>query len=819
MWRLFIDTHNRGCLAALAAVYKTKKAEILKYGAERVSDGVVLETESGLISSVNAIVSFILGVDALAPKLNAFLLWESAVLKPGLNRITGSNTRDATDLLIDLQSRLRNLKKEMGEMDGLVANLIIWADISHLLPSIVTLDHLEYLHNLLRTCNTEEHCSHALRDLSLKVHSQESSTITPKMSQRRQGQNRFAKANEKSVQNDEDELRRLHVEVSTDQMLKAQWTFSSTVLPATSIHSEKRTILPLKKTEGVRNILISSALPYVNNVPHLGNLIGSLLSANIFALYCQTAGYNVLSICGTDEYGTATEARAQAEGLTPQQITDKYHKLHCQVYDWFDIHFDYFGRTSTPAHTEITQEIFWDLYNNGFVTEASVEQLFCEKCEKFLADRFVEGVCPSCKAEDARGDQCDTCGKLINAVELIRPQCITCRSYPTVRSSNHLFLDLPKLEEKVDVFFTESVEDPNCKWTQVAQSIARTWLRDGFKKRCITRDLKWGVPVPLLNFKNKVFYVWFDAPIGYISITANYTKDWRQWWLPSEDVAPVEYFQFMAKDNVLFHSAIFPACLLGSGKKFTLVKHIIATEYLNYEGKKFSKSRGVGVFGNNAEDSGIESNIWRFYLAYIRPETQDSTFSWEDFALKNNSELLNNLGNFINRPLMFVMKFFNSTVPSMKSLQPDDVTFLARVNSILREYISHMENCRLREGIRSVLGISRLGNGYLQVQRPWVLYKSSDTIQRAGVVTGVSSNIAALLGILLRPFMPTVGEEIFAQCKLPPERRSLAPMVTNGGHIICLLPEGHVIGEPKPLFKKIEAHDVQRLKKLYYPTS
>ncbi|EUB62421.1 Methionyl-tRNA synthetase, cytoplasmic [Echinococcus granulosus] len=606
------------------------------------------------------------------------------------------------------------------------------------------------------------------------------------MPQRKQGQNKFAKANEKSVQNDEDELRRLHVEVSTDQMLKAQWTFSSTVLPAT---------LPLKKTEGVRNILISSALPYVNNVPHLGNLIGSLLSANIFALYCQTAGYNVLSICGTDEYGTATEARAQAEGLTPQQITDKYHKLHCQVYDWFDIHFDYFGRTSTPVHTEITQEIFWDLYNNGFVTEASVEQLFCEKCEKFLADRFVEGVCPFCKAEDARGDQCDTCGKLINAVELIKPQCITCRSYPTVRSSNHLFLDLPKLEEKVDVFFTESVEDPNCKWTQVAQSIARTWLRDGFKKRCITRDLKWGVPVPLLNFKNKVFYVWFDAPIGYISITANYTRDWRQWWLPSEDVAPVEYFQFMAKDNVLFHSAIFPACLLGSGKKFTLVKHIIATEYLNYEGKKFSKSRGVGVFGNNAEDSGIESNIWRFYLAYIRPETQDSTFSWEDFALKNNSELLNNLGNFINRPLMFVMKFFNSTVPSMKSLQPDDVTFLARVNSILHEYISHMENCRLREGIRSVLGISRLGNGYLQVQRPWVLYKSSDTIQRAGVVTGISSNIAALLGILLRPFMPTIGEEIFAQCKLPSERRSLAPMVTNGGHIICLLPEGHVIGE------------------------
>eukprot|EP00108_Taenia_solium_P006803 TsM_000773500 transcript=TsM_000773500 gene=TsM_000773500 len=553
---------------------------------------------------------------------------------PALNRISGSIGGDATDLLVDLQNRLQDLEKE------------------EIVP-----DRLEYLRKLVKDCDAEEHCLHALRDLPLKVHSQESFTIAPKVPQRKQGQDKVTQPNEKSTQNDDDELRRLQVEVSTDQMLKAQWTFSSTAPLATFIHFNQRTILPMKKGEGVRNILISSALPYVNNVPHLGNLIGSLLSANIFALYCQTAGYNVLSICGTDEYGTATEARAQAEGLTPQQLTDKYHKLHCQIYDWFDIHFDYFGRTSTPVHTEITQEIFSDLYDNGFITEASVEQLFCEKCERFLADRFVEGVCPFCKAEGARGDQCDACGKLINAIELIKPQCIACRGSPTVRSSDHLFLDLPKLEEKVDAFFSESVEDPNCKWTQVAQSIARTWLRDGFKKRCITRDLKWGVPVPLPNFKNKVFYVWFDAPIGYISITANYTKEWRQWWLPSEDVEPVEYFQFMAKDNVLFHSATFPACLLGSNKKFTLVKHIIATEYLNYEGKKFSKSRGVGVFGNNAKASGIESNIWRFYLAYIRPETQDSTFSWEDFALKNNGELLNNLGNFINRQVDLV---FNS---------------------------------------------------------------------------------------------------------------------------------------------------------------
>uniref|UniRef100_A0A5K3FKW3 Methionine--tRNA ligase, cytoplasmic n=1 Tax=Mesocestoides corti TaxID=53468 RepID=A0A5K3FKW3_MESCO len=680
---------------------------------------------------------------------------------------------------------------------------------------------LSYLYSLVKTLDSEESCSRALSYLSQKaLHKTESDSKRSTTSMVNKPPTSHRKQKTRApVHNDDEGLLYPEIEVSPEQMLKAQWIFSSSKDSTNnaSFTNRKEKILPLKKAEGVRNILITSALPYVNNVPHLGNLIGSLLSANIFAIYCETAGYNVLSICGTDEYGTATEAKAQAEGLTPQQITDKYHALHCQVYDWFDIRFDYFGRTSTPIHSDITQKIFWDLYNNGFVTEASIEQLFCGKCARFLADRFVEGMCPFCKSDQARGDQCDACGKLINAVELIRPKCITCGCSPSVQTSNHLFLDLPKLEERVAAFCNECMDNPDCNWTQVAQSITRAWLRDGLKQRCITRDLSWGVPVPLANFENKVFYVWFDAPIGYMSITANYTDEWRQWWLPSDDVAPIEYFQFMAKDNVPFHASIFPACLLGSGKKFTLVKNLIATEYLNFEGKKFSKSRGVGVFGNNAKDSGIESNVWRFYLAYIRPETQDSTFSWDDFAMKNNSELLNNLGNFINRPLAFLFKFFQSTVPSMKNLQPDDVAFLARVNALLSEYLDHMEHCRLREGVRSMLAISRLGNGYMQAQKPWVLYKSPDTIERAGVVVGVGCNIAALLGLLLRPFMPSVSEEIFIQCKMPDSHRSLAPIVANGGHVTCLLPEGHIIGVPNPLFKRIEPADIQRLRKMYDP--
>ncbi|KAM7536969.1 hypothetical protein Aperf_G00000073193 [Anoplocephala perfoliata] len=811
MLRLFVDPKNRNCLAALVAAYKSKEVEVFKYGAETAPDGAILETESGLINSVNGIVSFIRDADLNYQGLIDFLCWESITLKPAIKE--ANTIEDITDVLVGLQKRIQDLEVLLSESDKLTLHIIVWADISHLFTNGVS-KKIGHLDKLVQSLNEDENCVKALRNLSVKALEP---SAAPKNSARKKLQGISSKRDELVQLNEVgDGLKRLQIDVSSDQMLKAQWAFASPYPNTKYFHrDENGKILPLKKAEGVRNILISSALPYVNNVPHLGNLIGSLLSANIFALYCRIAGYNVLSICGTDEYGTATETKAQSEGLTPQQITDKYHAIHRQVYDWFEIHFDYFGRTSTPAHTEITQEIFKELYDNGYTSEESVEQLYCVQCEKFLADRFVDGTCPYCNSGDARGDQCDACGKLINAVDLIKPRCITCSGSPIISSSNHLFLDLPKLEDKVGAFFKERTEAKDCKWTPIALSIARTWLRDGFKKRCITRDLKWGVPVPLKNFENKVFYVWFDAPIGYMSITANYTKDWRQWWQPSDDVAPVEYFQFMAKDNVPFHACVFPATLLGCSKKYTFVKQIIATDYLNYEGKKFSKSKGVGVFGNNAKDSGIESNIWRFYLAYVRPETQDSTFSWEDFALKNNTELLNNLGNFINRPLMFLSKFFKSTVPSMKHLQPDDVTFLARVNIIMAEYIDNMENCRLREGIRSVLSISSLGNGYLQAQKPWVLYKSPDTIERAGVVSGLSCNIAALLGILLRPFMPSTSEEIFAQCKLPIERRSLAPMLANGGHLPCLLPEGHVISEPKPLFKKIEAADVQRFQKMY----
>merc|ERR1712110_1284348 len=412
-------------------------------------------------------------------------------------------------------------------------------------------------------------------------------------------------------------------------------------------------VLPVK---GERNILITSALPYVNNIPHLGNIVGCVLSADVFARYCRLRGYNTLYVCGTDEYGTATETKALEEKCTPQQICDKYHQIHSDVYKNFNISFDKFGRTTTEKQTEVAQDIFRKLHENGNLTEDDMEQLHCANCDRFLADRYVEGGCPhpGCGFEDARGDQCDGCQKLINAIELKNPRCKICSSTPKVRKSKHIFIDLPKIEEKLTAWVNEASE----LWTNNAREIAKTWMENGLRPRCITRDLKWGTKVPKEGYHDKVFYVWFDAPIGYISITASYTNQWEKWW---KNPAEVEHYEFMAKDNVPFHSVVFPATLLGSESNdfnWTMVKHLMATEYLNYEDAKFSKSRGIGVFGNDVANTEIPSDIWRFDLIYTRPENADSAFKWEDLMLKNNSELLANLGNFVNRALKFCKESF-----------------------------------------------------------------------------------------------------------------------------------------------------------------
>ncbi|XP_041459486.1 methionine--tRNA ligase, cytoplasmic-like [Lytechinus variegatus] len=553
-----------------------------------------------------------------------------------------------------------------------------------------------------------------------------------------------------------------------------------------------------------KNILITSALPYVNNVPHLGTIIGCVLSGDVFSRFCRLRNDNTLYICGTDEYGTATETKALEEGMTPQQICDKYHALHRDIYKWFNIDFDFFGRTTTQKQTEIAQDIFFRLHANNHILEDTVEQLLCQKCNRFLADRFVEGICPLCTYEDARGDQCDKCGKLINATDLKKPRCKVCSATPVIKSSKHLFVDLPKLEPALKAFLQKSTSEGN--WSSNAKLITNSWVRDGLKPRCITRDLKWGTPVPLEGYTDKVFYVWFDAPIGYPSITANYTDQWEKWW---KNPQQVELYNFMAKDNVPFHSVIFPSCLIGADDNYTKVNHLIATEYLNYEDTKFSKSRGIGVFGDNAQSTGIPADIWRFYLLYIRPESQDSAFSWADFVWKNNSELLNNLGNFINRGLTFLEKSFDSEIPEIR-LESEDERLIAEINRELKSYIALQEKVKIRDALKHILNISRLGNQHIQANKPWVLVKGNPQEKvRAGTVIGLAANISCLLSVMLQPFMPETSATIKAQLQAPDECYVL------GEDFVCYLDKGHRIGKPSPLFSKIEPAQAEEFKKRF----
>ncbi|CAH0717117.1 unnamed protein product, partial [Brenthis ino] len=569
---------------------------------------------------------------------------------------------------------------------------------------------------------------------------------------------------------------------------------------------QEKVILPIK---GKKNVLITSALPYVNNVPHLGNIIGCVLSADIFARYCRMCDYNTLFICGTDEYGTATETKALEEGVTPRQICDKYFELHNGVYRWFDIGFDYFGRTSTKEQTEIAQKMFLKLYANGFVSEQSVEQLYCDKCERFLADRFVEGTCPQpgCLYDSARGDQCDKCGKLVNAIELIQPKCKVCSHTPSVRPSVQLFIELGQLEGSLRSWAGVAAAG----WSAPARAVGRTWLREPLRARAVTRDLRWGVPVPLQRYKDKVFYVWFDAPIGYCSITQAATNDYEKWWKKNKDY-DVKLYQFMAKDNVPFHVVMFPATVIGVNEGHILVDHVYATEYLNYEDGKFSKSRGVGVFGTDAQETGIPSDVWRFYLASIRPETSDSSFSWAELGTRNNSELLNNLGNFCHRSLSFCANTFKGIVPEM-NLTASDYELIALVNREVVAYVQHMEKGRLREALRHVLSISRLGNQHMQATQPWVLLKSGEEDRVKGATAiGLCCQLVALLCALLAPYIPSAVRRLREQLNVKQIDMRINP---NNPTLIQYLPPGHRVGKPEPLFSKLEPSLLESLRAKY----
>jgi methionyl-tRNA synthetase len=539
--------------------------------------------------------------------------------------------------------------------------------------------------------------------------------------------------------------------------------------------------------------LITSALPYVNNIPHLGNLI-QVLSADVFARFCRLKGYETLYVCGTDEYGTATETRAQEEGVSPKELCDRYFVIHDDIYKWFNIAFDKFGRTSTPEQTEIVQSVFKGCDRQGYIKEGSIEQLYCSSCQRFLADRFVRGTCPHCGYEDARGDQCENCGKLLDPTDLIKPRCGSCSAEPEVRETHHLYLDLPAILPRLQTW----MNDASVKgfWARNAIQMTNSWIRDGLKERAITRDLKWGIPVPKKGYEDKVFYVWFDAPIGYISITATLTDEWEKWW---KDPGNVELFQFIGKDNIPFHTVIFPSSLLGSGEDWTLLHHMSSTEYLNYESGKFSKSKGIGVFGTDAKETGIPADVWRFYIYYNRPEKADALFTWKDFQEKVNGELIGNLGNLVNRTLTFVNRFYNGKLPEAES----DSAFWKKVAGHEDKITAHLERAELRDAFREIFTLSSMGNKAFQDGEPWRT-RTEAPYEAARLLKDLTYLIRDL-AVLVAPYIPETSERIAAWLGI--DQITWDSLGTPGGI--------QRIAKPEILFQRLEDDFIEGLKERF----
>ncbi len=545
--------------------------------------------------------------------------------------------------------------------------------------------------------------------------------------------------------------------------------------------------------------LITSALPYVNNLPHLGNIIGCVLSADAYARYCRLKGYETLYVCGTDEYGTATETKAREEGLTPREICDKYHALHKEIYEHFNISFDIFGRTSTPKQTEVAQGIFKDLEAAGLITEETTNRTYCEKDDIFLADRYVEGTCPFCGDEGARGDQCDSCGKLLEPENLKNPKCKICGSTPVLKETSHLYLKLDDLQERLKEWSDKASKDGT--WTNNAIQTTLSWFEKGLQPRPITRDLKWGIPVPKEGYEDKVFYVWFDAPIGYISITANVRDDWKEWWQNPEEV---KLYQFMAKDNIPFHTVIFPASLIGTGKNWTLLHHINATEYLNYENTKFSKSRNIGIFGNDVKDTGIHIDLWRFYLLANRPERNDSQFVWDDFIEKVNSEFTDNIGNMVNRTLVYLKKNFNGEIKDY-DLPETHKIFIEECSKELEQVTEAFESVRIRDAIRTILAIGNRGNKFFQDMQPWEKIKTDYDHAHATVST--LAYLVKSVAIAISPFMPETSEGIL-------EIMNIGNFSWDDiGKFNGL--DGHTVNQPAILHKKLDIKLAEKYRKQF----
>lgn len=558
-------------------------------------------------------------------------------------------------------------------------------------------------------------------------------------------------------------------------------------------------------------ILITSALPYVNGVPHLGHLVGCLLPSDVYARYMRMMGHEVLYVCGTDEHGTPSEVGAAKEGMDVADYCLKYHNRHKEAYDAFNLSFDYFGRTSSEQNREITYHIFEQLDKNGLIEEESIKQIFSIDDNRFLPDRYVTGTCPHCGYDKARGDQCENCTKVLDPTELINPRStISGSTNLEVRETKHLFLNLPKLEKQL----AEWVKSKEPFWPDVAYSIAQKWLKEGLRPRCITRDLKWGFPVPKKGFEDKVFYVWFDAPIGYLGITKQWAdekpgeRNWKDWWLDAKDVY---YVQFMGKDNVPFHSISFPATLLGTGENWTKVDYLKGMSYLTFEGGKFSKSEQRGVFAEDAVKE-FPADYWRYWLISNAPEASDSSFTFDLFAGVVNKDLNGVLGNFVSRVMKMTTSKIGAEVPAGGEMTEVEEKLIADLQEKADNYCKYMEGLEFKKAMNELRAIWVDGNNYISVTEPWTVIKTDPA--RAAAILRVCLNLIRIYALLSAPVMPETSAKILAKFGLNAADMPILKGFNAAKEIEALQP-GHKFEVGDALFERIAPEKTEELKAKY----
>ncbi len=546
--------------------------------------------------------------------------------------------------------------------------------------------------------------------------------------------------------------------------------------------------------------LIASAWPYINYIPHLGTMIGSVLSADVIARYLRMKGEEVLFVSGSDEHGTPIEVEAVKRGIDPKMLTDENHIKVKNLFKEWGISFDNYTRTENEVHKNFVREFYMEIYNRGYIFTQEMTLPYCLHCRRFLPDRFVIGTCPYCNYPDARGDQCDKCGRLLEPSLLKNPRCAICGSKPVWRKSKHWFFDLPKLTDRLKDYI---LNNPNLP--ENARNTSLRMLEEGLKPRSLTRDNKWGIPAPFPGAEGKTIYVWMEAVLGYISATIEYflnkgdPEGWKKYWLEPSTRSVF----FIAKDNIPFHTIIFPALLIASGRGYVLPWRVDSVEYLIFEGQKFSKSRRIGVWIDEALKV-LPADYWRFVLISIRPETKDSNFTWDIFISTINSILNDTIGNFIHRTLKLIERNFDSKIPPQYSLNEKDKRLLENLKNIFSEVTQLMDSFKLREALNKIVEIARLGNKYLNEEAPWELVRKDKT--RAATVLHIAVRLVKALCILLAPFIPFSTDRLWNILGYPDSVHQ-----HKWYEAVEDIPEGQSIIKPEPLFRKVSKEDLMNL--------